>query len=57
MAEESFTKKAANVGIDTVKAYLKLLGFAVGVLIVKFGADKVLAIIQAGVDVLRSITG
>ena len=47
--------EVAQVGLSAVKGFTVLLGIAVGALVAKFGAEVVLDVISAGVEVIKAV--
>ena len=46
-------KEGLNLATGATKGFLTLLGVAVGAIVVKFGAEVVLDVISAGIEVIK----
>lgn len=46
-----------GAGKEVVKGFGLLLGAALGIVVVKFGADTAFELLQSGIDVLLSVVG
>ena len=46
-------KEGLNLATGAVKGFLVLLGIGVGALVVKFGAEVVLGVMRAGINLIK----
>ena len=46
-------KKGLDLATGAVTGFLTLLGIAVGAIVVKFGAEVVLDVVSAGIEVIK----
>lgn len=54
---EDAAKQGLELGFSAGKGFLALLGIGVGALVVRFGAEVVLDVIGAGVEVIKVAIG
>ncbi len=48
-------KEGGNIAGGAVKGFLYLAGVAVGIIVVKYGADKALDVFNVAIDALKAI--